>query len=156
MTENLTLNAGIGLLETEYEDFDCVITVPTGIGGNAQIPTPGGCNGNNLIRSPEMTGNIGAILDIPTDAGNFRASFNWYFNDGFYWEPDNRVKEPSYDVLNAELSWTAVSGAWRVRVFGNNLTDEAYSIYLNTGQFGDLAALAPPRTWGVGLDFYWQ
>ena len=155
ISESLDLRLGLGLLDSEYEEYDCVLTSPTGIGGNVQTPTPGGCNGNDLIRAPEYSGNLGLTHRIYSDMGNFRTSINWYFNAGFYWEPDNRVKEESYDLLNAEISWTNAQESLRLRVFGNNLTDTEYAIYANSGQFGDLAAMAPPRTWGVGFNFYW-
>ncbi len=141
------------MLNSEYKDFDCVVSAPTGIGGNTQ--TPSTCDGSDLIRSPKFSGNAGATYTLPTDSGNFRASFNWYFNDGFFWEPDNRYKEPSYDVLNVEVSWTNAKENTRLRIFGANLTDSEYSLYTNTGQFGDLRSMAPPQTWGVGVDFYW-
>lgn len=155
VTENLQIRAGLGVINSEYEDFDCVISTPTGIGGNVQTPTPGGCNGNDLIRAPEVTGNVGLTHTANVGAGTLTSSLNWYYNDGFFWEPDNRVKEDSYDLLNAEVAWMNAAETLRVRVFGNNLTDTEYSIYTNTGQFGDLQALAPPRTWGVGADIYW-
>ncbi len=155
VSEPLDLRLGLGLLDSEYENYDCVITSPTGIGGNDQTPTPGGCNGNSLIRAPEFSGNIGLTHRVYSEIGNFRTSVNWYFNDGFYWEPDNRVKEDAYDLLNAEVSWTNAAESLRLRVFGNNLTDTEYAVYTNSGQFGDLAAMAPPRTWGVGFNVYW-
>ena len=155
VSEGLDVRVGLGLLDTEYLQYDCVISSPTGIGGNAQTPTPGGCDGNSLTRAPELTGNIGLTHRIQSDVGNFRTSLNWQFNDGFYWEPDNRVKEESYDLLNVEISWTNSQESLRLRAFGNNLTDTEYSIYTNSGQFGDLASMAPPRTWGVGFNLYW-
>jgi len=153
LTENLEIRAAAGLLDTEYKNFECVLSQPTGIGGNAQ-PT-GSCDGNELIRSPEYTGNIGATWSVPTEIGSVMASFNWYYNDGFYWEPDNRLEQDSYDLLNAELSWTNRNETLRLRLYGNNLTDSEYSLYGNSGQFGDLVSAAPPRVWGAGIDIFW-
>ena len=155
VTDNLELRAAFGLLDSEYENFDCTVSVPTGIGGNTLTPTPEGCNGNTLIRAPELSGNIGLTHTADVGSGILTSNLNWYYNDGFFWEPDNRIKEDSYDLLNAEVSWMNANESYRVRVFGNNLTDTEYSIFTTTGELGDLQSMAPPRTWGIGFDLYW-
>ncbi|HMB59976.1 MAG TPA: TonB-dependent receptor, partial [Xanthomonadales bacterium] len=147
------INAGAAYLESEYGNFSCTTTAPNPIGGG--IVTETNCKGNDLIRAPNFTGNVGAAYTVPMASGSFKATMNWYFNGGFYWEPDNVLEQDAYNVLNAELSWTNADGNMRIRVFGANLTDEKYSWYSNSGGLGFQISAAPPLTFGAGVDFYW-
>jgi len=153
LTENFEINAGAAYLESEYGNFSCTTTAPNPIGGG--IVTETNCKGNDLIRAPNFTGNVGAAYTVPMASGSFKATMNWYFNGGFYWEPDNVLEQDAYNVLNAELSWTNADGNMRIRVFGANLTDEKYYWYSNSGGLGFQISAAPPLTFGAGVDFYW-
>jgi iron complex outermembrane recepter protein len=158
VTENLSLRFGAAYLDTEYKQYaNAPISTPSDagfgpIGGN--VVSFGDVSGNEMARAPKYTTSFGANYSLAVgDNMMFGASLNWYYNDGFYWFEDNRVKEDAYDVVNAELSLASADERWKVRVWAKNLTDEEYSIFTNTGQFGDLAAFAPPRVVGAGVEY---
>ena len=159
VTENLDFRFGLAWLNAEYKDFPGgIISVPIAAGfgpvGGNDTSTTADVSGNKMARAPETTMSVGANYSRPVgDQYVFGANLNWYYNDGFYWFEDNRIKEGSYDILNLQVSFGSADESWRVRLWAKNLTDTEYSIFTNTGQFGDLQAAAPPMVAGVGVDF---
>ena len=158
VSDNLDLRLGLSWLDAEYTDYpDAPISTPSDlgfgpIGGNSV--TNGDVSGNKMARAPDFTSSLGAnYTRTVLDGLKFKANINWYYNDGFYWYEDNRVKQESYDVINAAVSLGHADDDWTVRLWVKNLTDEEYSIFTNTGQFGDLVAPARPRVAGVGVEF---
>ena len=148
LTPQLSLYAGLSLLDTEYDDFpNGPVLTPTGFGGNA--PSAGSLAGNEVPRSPDFTYNLGAVYSVETEIGGIDASVHYYYNDGFYWESENRTEEDSYSLVNAQVTWTSLEESWYVRLFVNNLTDEEYSQFGISSQFGDFISASEPRTWGV-------
>jgi iron complex outermembrane receptor protein len=92
------LNAFLNLsvLDTEYTSLKSApFTTPTGTGTN--LITPGDASGNHLIKTPPWTLNLGG--DYTRHVGDFKlkAGVIYYYNDGFYWEPDERIRESSLD-----------------------------------------------------------
>jgi iron complex outermembrane recepter protein len=156
LTDNLTLRFGFAYLDTEYEDFPgCPINTPSvGPFGGQNTVTLGDCSGNEVVRAPEYTYNIGGNYQIPTSVGTFGASGVVSYNDGFYWEPDSRSEESDYTIVNAELSWRSNDEKYLVRVYGKNLTDEEFSVYTTEASFGDTLAPAPPLTYGVAFEMF--
>ncbi len=71
-----------------------------------------------------------------------------------YWEADNEAVQPSLDLLNLRLAYSAPGDRWSFALWGKNLTDEAYYTDVNTPRFSGLPYTigwrAQPRT--VGLD----
>ncbi|MBR9910018.1 MAG: TonB-dependent receptor [Gammaproteobacteria bacterium] len=154
VTNSLTLNVGISLLDTEYDSFPMgPQSTPTGFGGNIVID--GDLTGNDVSRSPKSTFSIGAVHTAETELGLFTSSLNYYYNDGFFWESDNRLEQESYSILNAQVTWNSSDDQYYVRVFGNNLTDEEYATFGISSDLGDFISASPPRTYGVkvGVNF---
>ncbi|MFA5632158.1 MAG: TonB-dependent receptor [Porticoccaceae bacterium] len=157
LSENLNLRFGMAYLDAEYSSFPgCAINTPSPVAlgplGAGNIRTVGDCSGNTMVRSPKYTYNLGPVYNKTTDVGTFSLSSNIAYNDGFYWEPSNRMKEDSYTIVNAEISWTSLSEMYRLRIYGKNLLDEEYSYYSTESSFGDAEAAAPPLTFGAALE----
>lgn len=152
VTDNFQIHGGFSVLDAEYDSFPGgEFFVPTGIGGNTKVT--GDLSGNTVVRSPEFTGNLGFSYDIPTDAGVYTTSMNYYYNDGFFWEQDNRIAQESYALLNGQITWKNPSEDVYVQVFGNNLTDEEYAQFVISAVGGDQLTAAAPRTYGVKIGF---
>jgi iron complex outermembrane recepter protein len=153
--DHWTAHAGLSLLDTEYEDFpEGPALMPSGFGGNILLP-PTDLGGNELPRSPEYTFNTGVVYNVDTDFGSINASANYYYNDGFYWESENRTEQDSYEVVNAQVTWTSLEETYYVRIYGNNLTDEEYGVFGISSEVADFLSAAAPRTYGVrvGVNF---
>ncbi len=151
-TGRLELRAALSYLNGEYLSFPgAPFTTRNPAGGNTQVP--GDASGNDTIRTPPLTLSLG--VDYRRPIGNHEIGFNvsYYYNDGFYWEPDNRYRESSYNLLNALVSFSGPDDRWRVSAFMRNITNERYYSVASFGTFGDQAAPGAPRTYGVSLGF---
>jgi len=71
------------------------------------------------------------------------------FNDGWYAEPENRLRQPSYNLVNSSVSWSSANELNKVTVWGNNLSNSQYTVALASQDTGDFAIYAPPRTYGI-------
>jgi iron complex outermembrane receptor protein len=174
-TPNLNVRIGVSVLDSEYTDYPgAQMTERNPVGGNfvctSGQPAPSAncpaeiwptlasqtATGNELARAPDATFNVVVDYTIPTSAGEFGIAAGYFYKDRFFWEPDNRLAQDSYGLLNANLSWRFSDGRYRVYVFGKNLTNEEYSQFVSGGTLGDVVAAEPPRTYGVGFDLNFE
>src|SRR3546814_3630655 len=52
---------------------------------------------------------------LPICANAVTASANMVYNDGFYWHGDNRLRQPSYTLLNGSVTMDLVGGKYQDR-----------------------------------------
>jgi iron complex outermembrane receptor protein len=151
---SLEVRAGVSYLDGKYNKFNingvCYTPRPAPEGGNSSAL----CNltGKNMIRTPPVTVNLAVDYKIPVgDAGDLGFNVSSYFNSGYYFEPDNRIRQRSYTLLNAQVSFTAPDSRWRVAAFARNITKQQYISSFSQGAAGDQAAPGAPRTYGLTL-----
>lgn len=165
-TDDLTLRAGLNLLNAEYTSFPnapgtfpspATCGPPPGTlpgprtGGNTTCPID--ASGNDLIRAPDLTMNLGATYEWGFNTGTLTADVGYYYNDGFYFEPDNRVRQDAYETVSAQLAWAPTDESWRIRLWAKNLLEEEYWYQVSTS-LGDAATAAPPRTFGISFEIH--
>ena len=175
-TDNLEVRVGVSVLDSEYTDYPgAQMSERNPQGGNfictsgQPAPSPPNCppeiwptlasqtaTGNELSRAPDFTVNLAFDYTIPTTVGDFGIAAGYFYNDGFFWEADNRLAQDSYGLLNANLSWQSDDGRYRAFIFGKNLTDEEYSQFVSGGTLGDVVAPEPPLTYGVGFSLNFE
>jgi len=160
LSDNLTLNANVGILDTEYDKFELDFDLDPGT-------APTNLSGNDVTRAPELTAGFDLTYDKQLgDAGDLRAILGVYYEDEsvFYYAVDapsagfpggtpvpefNTVLQ-DHTLVNASLRYTHSSGKWYASVFGKNLTDERYrnaSQYV--GGLWTFSTYAEPRVYGV-------
>jgi iron complex outermembrane receptor protein len=112
-------------------------------------------NGNDTPQAPRLTVNAGLDYAVDTSMGRVFFAVDYYYNDGFYWEPDNFLRQKSYGLLNGRVKLQPTEHL-AVSLWGKNLTDEHYvsQAVSQEGPAGYPYLAAPPRTYGVSLD--WQ
>lgn len=161
-TGKLELRASLSLLDGKYTSFPGAgISVPnpasctpgappTGFGGNKICV--GDASGFDTIRTPSNTFSLGADYVIPIRTGEMGLNLTYFRSGGFYWDIDNRVREPSYNLLNARLSYD-LSSQWGLALYARNITKEKYFNQVSTSTLGDLYSPGAPRTYGIDLNF---
>lgn len=152
VTDNLRLRFGAALLDTKFDEFpnaQCSRREPNGV----TVQFACDASGNQLTRSPKTTFNLSPSYTIDTGAGRFDATLNYVYNSGYFWEPDNRLKEPAYSLLSAQIGWTDPTDTYGLKLFGKNLTNTDYTLWTVAFALGDEYAAAPPRTYGVEFNF---
>jgi iron complex outermembrane receptor protein len=149
-TERLSFGGGVALLHTRYEDFlngPVETPNPPTVGGNTA--STGNFSGNQLVRAPKFTFNGSVRYAVPTSVGDVAATAAYYYNNGFFWDAQNRLAQPSFGIVNATLGWTSRNERYKITLWGDNLTDEKYTIFGNAEALGDQLAPAAPRTYGI-------
>jgi iron complex outermembrane receptor protein len=152
LAKNLTLNAGVEWLHARFTSFP---------NADYSTPAPGGgtnfdtfdATGQHLAMAPDATANVSLNYEIPTPSGDYDASASYSYNSGWYVDPDNRLHQAAYGLYNARFSWTAPSTLWKVAVWGKNLGNRQYTTALASQANGDYAVYAPPRTFGITVDW---
>jgi len=149
LIDNLTLTTAVEALHTAYTSFpDAAVSTPIPGGGTAY--TTGSAAGHRLPFAPAETTSLAADYTIPLGkSGDLNLNVTYLYNSGFFGEPDNRLRQPSYGVVNSQLSWSAADQLWTVRLWGRNLTNEQYETSVGSQPNGDFAVFAPPRTYGI-------
>jgi iron complex outermembrane receptor protein len=152
-TPRLTLSAGGSLLDAKYQSFpDASVSLPTGFGGNFDSSID--ASGLRMIRAPKFTGNVSADYRLETGSGEFGAFASLYYNAGFKWDVNGRIREGAYANVDAELSFkpAAINGL-RLVLWGRNLTDRDIKQSVLSTAFADGVSYAAPRTFGARAEF---
>ncbi len=149
LTRKLRLSGGLSVQHGEYTSYpDGLRLTQNGV----RLP-PVEQSGNDTIVTPPFSGTLTATYDADLgDGSRLQPSATLVYNDGYFWQSDNRLTQPAYTLLNASLLWTSRTKKFDVRIWGKNLTDATYYIArLGVTGLGDVQEQAAPRTFGVTL-----
>lgn len=145
LSENLTLRAGLGYLDAEYEELV--------LGGED-------LSGNDLISAPEL--NFNTMLDwkfATTDLGTFTFHVDTVFTDDQFFDAPNTetTGQESYWITNARLTLDAADDSYSVALWAKNIADEEYFVYgLPLEGFGlgfNYMMRGQPRTFGAEFTY---
>lgn len=162
--DGFTLRASLAYNHSTYKNFPgasvyCPRGAPTQ--GNALIalgalnPCTGqvnadGATGNQLIRTPEFTASLsGNYRHELANGGSIELSGSGFYSGAFYWDPNNRLREKPYVLMNAEIAYNLPGDHVRLALWGRNLANELYAIYKTEAAAGDSVAYARPRSVGI-------
>ena len=146
-TDSLTLNAGIGLLDTAY--------------GELVLPGPNNTiisgEGNELIGAPDVDLSFGFTQLFPVRYGEYSLSADYNYRSRRYFDITQReiMSGAGYGLINARCAFAAPNG-WRFGVWGKNLTDEEYVTFkADLSTFGGFIEnfYDAPRTYGVDFTY---
>jgi iron complex outermembrane recepter protein len=143
-TPEWNLSAGVGYIDTEYDEIDEIAT--------------GVRKGNDFVNTPEWTTSASAAytFDVSPRVGALTARLGWTYrsdtsNDAFN-TPE--LEEDQQNLYDASLTWEAPSGDWRVILAGKNLTDRTYIVSGATVPMAGVteANFARGRTWALSVE----
>jgi iron complex outermembrane receptor protein len=168
--ENLRFNATVTVTNAEYGKY---VTTDARFG-----PPPPGCNldasgnpvvggtlcnfkGNNLSQTPPYSVSVGLQYTFNTYFGPITPRVDSYFSGRVDFLPDNFQGQDSYTQTNIHVTWTSLSGHYKLDWFVNNLEDKdvisndgLQSITLGQQQLEpDNFIYYPPRIFGVRLAY---
>jgi iron complex outermembrane receptor protein len=144
VTEKLTVNVGIGLLDAEYVELDYA-----GLD----------LSGNTLPSAPEVNFNLMLDYDLwESDALWVQLHYDGNYISKQYFEPfnDDRLDQPAYSVHNLRLNFSFDDNNQKVGVYVKNLTDEEYATYsvdLTADWNGLFFFRGAPRTFGIDYKY---
>jgi iron complex outermembrane receptor protein len=154
---DLTLNASFALIHGRYTNFPSAPYFPPVIAASCSpgIGAVGACTidatGLDTVHTPSLSMNLSADYAKTTQIGTFDIAGIFYHNGGFYWDPANQLRQPTYSLYNASIGWMNLQGRFGVRLWGKNLGGAKYYSYAITQTLGEDFSPAPPRTYGVTI-----
>jgi iron complex outermembrane receptor protein len=112
-------------------------------------------SGNRLPLAPKLKFNVGASHRVPLGrSGTLDLSGNLAYNDGYFAEPDNIVRQDAYATVDLSAEWRFGASGLSVRLWTLNLTNAHYSNSLATVQtLGVLHNPAAPRRFGTSIGY---
>jgi iron complex outermembrane recepter protein len=147
--DQLTLTSGLSYIHSRFGYFpNAQIGTPLATGGNAL--SEGNATGNEVPYTPDWTLDVGVDYRVPLPRGNLKFSTLFFHSDGFFAEPDNRLKQGPYSLLNATVTWNMdEAGRVNLSAWGKNLGNTVYATTLQTQTTSDVMVPAPGRTFGL-------
>lgn len=164
-TPDLHFTLGGSYVDSKYSSFPAAqVYVQTPAAGcTAQfLPFPCGnfsasvdATGNQLQNAPKFTATGSIDYGVDTGAGRFGINLNGSYNSGFPFDAGGHVRQKKYALVNAELSFSpkGLEGL-RLIAWGKNLSDHDYIQGSLPTFYSDLVSWAPPRTYGVRLEYH--
>ena len=161
IADGLTLTAGLSAIHTDYTDFSDAIAytplspyvLPFALPfASSSTTVPYNATGKSIEKVPTWTINLTPAYRFTTDQGSFLVSTTLYHSDGYYADPDNRLKQNPYTTVAAGIDWTpSFANTLTVKLWGRNLTNAIYALQIEETSYGDNRDTAPGRTYGVTL-----
>ncbi len=161
-TDNLRIDASLGLLKAEYEQF----ILPSNLFLNppnpppARRPTNVDVSGNQLINAPNWSGHVGIEYTFGMENfGSLTTRLQGYLTDDIYLRALNLDPfdlQDGYSTWDARLMWESPGKRWNAEVFYNNFSDEDVITNLEVTDSGIyFANLNSPAQWGIvfGVNF---
>jgi iron complex outermembrane receptor protein len=124
---------------------------PTVNGVRAPRPYSGDLTGDTMIESPKVTYQVGADYRMPVAGNELGFNVNYSWTARFFWEPDDRIQQPSYGIVNSQVSYGfGPGGRYTAALWGHNIGNKLYYIYgVSSATFGDSFGAGAPRTYGA-------
>ena len=135
-----------------YSKFPLAQTyVPTGLGGNLIVTSD--VSGNDMIRAPRWTVNLGADWTVPVANGDLVISGSIFHSAKVYHDFLNIAVQKPYTLLTSEIAWTNTDKTLRLSLWGTNLTNAKVFQQITPGPLGTYGSYEKPRRIGVGAQF---
>lgn len=169
-TDALTLSGSISLQHSEYKDYLANAKVYRGLlpetpGVAGMIDVGFDASGERLLRAPKFAAFFSANYDIPVGSGKVPVNVSYAYKGSylfdFIYDPAGLaatgttqvLKQKGYSLVNGRIGYEAGSGNWSVSAWVNNVFDEKYFDDVVAAGTGIRASYAPPRTYGVDVEF---
>ena len=158
-TPSFTFTANFSVLDAKYDSFPAS-TVPTALLPyvSKAYPLNGSyavnAAGNYLVNAPKFSGLV--AVDYNHDVFNgykFNAHVDLTYRDRTYLDPSNVLiaSQGAYSLLNGQLGIETPDRLWRAEIFGKNLTNKGYLLYVSAAGDTPDGYEGDPRTYGVRL-----
>ncbi|RMF11564.1 MAG: TonB-dependent receptor [Alphaproteobacteria bacterium] len=150
--DGLTLDASIGYLNAEYDEFNNIDANRNGV-FEPEID-PQIAKELEFERVPEWEFTVGATYEMAvTDRSNLRLRTSYGWRDSHFVDTLNSpsVAVDSYGLLDASVTYDDYVGGWELSLFGRNLTNEKFHDFGFDGGTHRAVWGGVPRTWGIEL-----
>ncbi len=134
VTDQFLLTVGASYLDSKYDSFPSAGT--------------GDATGNRTAIAPKFTLNAASTYTIPFDNGSsLRLTAAYTHKSKYYFEPDNFLNQPAYDLFNASAEYR-VNDNVAFELWMKNIGNEKYNIQEATAII-PYGLAGEPRTYGL-------
>lgn len=151
---------GGAYLDSEYTDYKegSGFDENTGVFFDGTTGPRRDYTGNEIVRTPEFSGNAGLAYSSELGDGTFEVASDIYYNSGSFYSAQNlkSSEEDAYELINIRASYLYNPWGMRLSAFGKNINDAEYHYVISELDFGTARVLAPPATYGVKLQWEFQ
>lgn len=149
ISQSLSLTGAMEYLHARFTSFpDAPLSSPMPGGGTAFVE--GSAAGNTMPYAPDWSSSLTLDYTIPLmERGELTVGVTYAYSDGYFSDPDNRLRQAPYNLVNSQIAWNSPAKNWNVRLWGRNLTNAVYTQFFGAEAIGDEAAYSPPRTYGI-------
>jgi iron complex outermembrane receptor protein len=150
----LTAQANLSYLHGRYgAGFTNALyfTLPAAPAGGL-VASVGDASGKVPVLAPELVLSLSAQYAFATPIGRTTLAGSYSYNDGFFFDPQNRVHQPAYGLFNGSVTVEMLPRI-RVKVWAENIGNKHYYSDVQPDTFGDAYFPAAPRTFGVTLSY---
>ena len=155
LNRNLRFTVGAEYLDAKYNDFPnaAVFNIVNGVLDTVGTgdTTSADATGNRAVRAPKLTLTGSIDLRVPAEFGNVDFSITGYHNSGFYFDPGNRVRQPSFQLVNTSIRFSLPDNRVGISFFVNNLTKETVIQGINQTPYGVFGQYNDPRIFGTTI-----
>ena len=157
VTPELSARFGGSYIDSHYTNFPNApffaanTNPPYGI-----VTFAGVADGHELPNSPKFAANAGADYSVDLPYGRFDFDANYAFTGSFRWNPDNVLRQKSYSLVDASLTYRLPDNdRWALRLWGKNILGKKYAISAAeiSGAPGFFYGPGAPATYGFTLSF---
>lgn len=137
LSNEFTLDFVYGYTDAGYDRFD-------------GVEDPGE---RSFVRVPENTASLALSYNkVLASGADINGRISASYTGSYYYDDPNLLEQDAYTLIDANLAFTAPSGAWTAALYGRNLTNEEYSPWGSSlGALGQNLFPAPPLSWGGRL-----
>src|SRR3546814_5339774 len=101
--------------------------------------------GNYSPYAPKFTLDVGASYTLHVRDAKLLFNVTEAYNDGYYFESDNNIRQKAFSFLNASVTWTAPDDRLSVSFWGRNILDKAVP--------GQVSSVPSPSGGGIQADY---
>jgi iron complex outermembrane receptor protein len=156
-TRDLTFIAGVSWLDAKYGQFPAALVNdvdPNNPNCLCGAPLqPENVQGKQLQRTPPWTFNMTAEYSHPFEPGILTANMTLYSTARWWADLNNRVGQPGYTTLDAQLGWEPAGTKLKISIWGKNLTNTTYIYSFFVSANADEVSYAAPISGGVRVDY---
>ena len=151
--QNFTLTWSSEYLDAIYTSYTNAQynTVKVGGGYTSFIAN---ASGDQIPFADKFTSSVSGRYVIDSGYGQYALVSEVAYHNGFHFDTQGLVQQPSYMVVNGSITWTAPSAKWEVELWGDNLSNTRYYAQKQVSATGETYSAAAPLTFGIKLRYH--
>lgn len=166
ISEHVTASAGLEMLHARYTEFPNgpvnvptpLLAVPAGCTG-ALNPRKGGAaliacdlTGRDMVKAPALSATFGVQYETALAGGDAVFKLQDRYSSRYYFEPDNVLQQRPYHWVDASVAWSPYQSAWKLTLWGTNVTDARVFDTAVTAGNSSVYAPGSPAMYGVTVN----